>query len=215
MTTQAQSGSPTDLTIEGLAAPRLEPARDGQAPDHQALDQILQTAITVPDHGGLQPWRFAVVTGAGQARLGEALVAGLHALRGDDLPEAMVSKMRGKAFAAPCAVVVIASPDPSSNVPIWEQVASASCTGYALVLAATAVGYAGIWKSAQVLDTDPVRSFFNLTEHEQLLGWVNIGTPGDPGRRERASERAGLDQLVTVVGDDDRPWSQAGIDWGQ
>ena len=70
------------LRIEALAAPRPEPARDGSPPDEPALAQILETATTVPDHGGLRPWRFAVVTGPGRDRLGDALVAGLHSLRG-------------------------------------------------------------------------------------------------------------------------------------
>ena len=118
---------------------------------------------------------------------------GCTCMRGPDLPEAAVAKMRGKAFAAPCTVAVIASPDPSSNVPVWEQVASASCTGYAMVLAAVALGFGAVWKSAAVLDTEPVRTLFGLSEHEQLLGWVNIGTPG-PRAGRRALDRAGRPQ---------------------
>jgi nitroreductase len=192
--------------LEGLSAPRAEPARDGAPPDERALNMILETATTVPDHGGLQPWRFAVVTGAGRDRLGDALVAGLHQLRGDDLPEAVVAKMRGKAFAAPCSVALIASPDPSSNVPVWEQVASASCTGYAVVLAAVALGYGAVWKSAAVLDTEPVRALFGLTEHEQLLGWVNIGSPAPSVRKLQRVVPADLHSLVTVIDADRHPW---------
>ena len=142
-------------------------------------------------------------------RLGDALVAGLHLVRGPDVPEAAVSKMRGKAFAVPCTVVVIASPDPSSNVPVWEQVASASCTGYAIVLAAVALGFGAVWKSAAVLDTEPVRNLFGLSEHEQTLGWVNIGSPGAPAERH-ATERAGLSELVTVIDGDRHPWTVTG-----
>jgi nitroreductase len=207
MTTTADGGAATELKIEGLAAPRSEPARDGEAPDHQALTRILEMATTVPDHGGLRPWRFAVVSGAGRERFGDALVAGLHQQRGEDQPEAAVTKMRGKAFAAPCAVAVIASPDPSSNVPVWEQVASASCTGYAIVLGAVALGFGAVWKSAGVLEMPAVRSFFDLAEEEQLLGWVNVGTPDGSPRRDRATKQPGLEQLVTVVGDENRPWA--------
>lgn len=206
MTTTADGGSTTELNIEGLAAPRSEPARDGEPPDHQALSRILEMATTVPDHGGLRPWRFAVISGAGRERFGDALVAGLHQLRGSDVPEAAVAKMRGKAFAAPCAVAVIASPDPSSNVPVWEQVASASCTGYAIVLGAVALGFGAVWKSAAVLETRPVQTFFGLSEDEQLLGWVNVGSPDSSTRRDRGTRQPGLDQLVTVIGDENRPW---------
>jgi nitroreductase len=65
---------------------------------------------------------------------------------------------------------------------VWEQVASASCTGYAVVLAATGLGYGAVWKSAAVLDAAPVRELFGLATHEHLLGWVNLGTPAPLGR---------------------------------
>ena len=78
-------------------------------------------------------------------------------------------------------------------MPVWEQVASASCTGYAMVLAAIALGFGAVWKSAAVLDTEPVRALFGLTEHEQILGWVNIGSPGAPGT-EGTRHRAGRPQ---------------------
>lgn len=186
--------------IDQLGAPRAEPSRDGLPPDDRSLARILETATTVPDHGSLRPWRFAVIIGAGRERFGEALVESLHQLRGDDLPEAMVAKMRGKAFAAPCAVMVIASPNPESNVPEWEQVVSASCTGYALVLAATALGFGAVWKSAAVLEAEPIRALFELAPRERLLGWINVGTPGAPGRKKQSD--GGLDDhgpLVTTL----------------
>ena len=148
--------------VERLAAPRAEPLRDGSPPDDEALALILHAATTVPDHGSLRPWRFAVITGAGQDRFADALQAGLKELRGPDQPESAVAKMRGKAHAAPCAVALIASPDPESNVPVWEQVSSASCTGYAVVLAATALGFGAIWKSAAVVDTEAGASAVRL-----------------------------------------------------
>jgi len=167
-----------------LSGLRAEPAVDGAAPTAEHLALILETAVTVPDHGDLEPWRFAVCTGAGRDRFAQALVDGLHARGGADLPDAVVAKMRSKAYQAPCAVMVIASPDTSSNVQVWEQVVSASCTGYALVLAATGLGYGAVWKSANVLDTEPVRALFGAGPDETLLGWVNLGTPGPIGRKK-------------------------------
>lgn len=197
--------------LAGLAAPRSEPVRGGSAPDDASLTRILEIATTVPDHGGLRPWRFAIVRGAGQDRFGEALVASLHAIRGGDVHDAVVAKMRGKATAAPCAVMLIASPRLESNVPEWEQVASASCTGYAIVLAATSVGFGAVWKSAAVLEGQPLRALFALAEHERLLGWVNIGSPGERGRRAQSeSGGADLDRLVTLVEADNRPFVRPG-----
>ena len=172
--------------VRRLAAVRPEPDADGQAPNAADLEQILATAMTVPDHGNLEPWRFAVCTGAGRDRFASALVAGLLESKGPDLPDVVVTKMRNKAYAAPCSVVLIASPDPTSNVEVWEQVASASCTGYAVVLAATGLGYGAVWKSAGVVNTTPVRALFELGEHESMLGWVNLGTPAALTRKKLA-----------------------------
>jgi|SRR5580693_7143218 nitroreductase len=194
-------------SVERLTARRAEPWRDGVPPGEEVLTLILRAATTVPDHGGLRPWRFAVITGTGRDRFADALEDGLRELRGPDQPEAAVAKMRGKAHAAPCAVAIIASPQTESNVPVWEQVSSASCTGYAMVLAAAALGFGAVWKSAAVVDAGPVRALFGLTDEERLLGWVNLGSPAPPGRKRRTDEEpADLSTFVTVVGDEDRPF---------
>jgi nitroreductase len=209
MTVDGRDAATGVAWTDELAALRAKPARDGLPPDDRSLAQILETATTVSDHGGLRPWRFAVITGAGRNRFGEALVAGLHQVQGTDLPEAVVTKMREKAHAAPCAVMLIASPHLESNVPEWEQVASAACTGYAMVLAAAALGFGSAWRSAQVLEAGPVRTLFGLADHERLLGWVNLGTPGGVGRKKRSEpDMTDLSELVTVIGDDDRPFGQ-------
>ncbi len=180
--------SPADPSwVARLAAVRPEPDPAGRPPTSADLERILVTATTVPDHGDLRPWRFAVSVGPGRDRFAEALVAGLIEAKGPDQPPVVVAKMRNKAYAAPCSVVLIASPDPTSNVEIWEQVASASCTGYAMVLAATGLGYGAVWKSAGVLGTTPVRALFDLTVNESLLGWVNVGTPAPLGRKKAAA----------------------------
>jgi nitroreductase len=183
--------------VARLSSVRPEPDPAGGPPTPADLDRILATATTVPDHGDLQPWRFGLSIGPGRDRFADALEAGLVEARGPGQPDAVVAKMRNKAYAAPCAVVLIASPDPTSNVEVWEQVASASCTGYAMVLAATGLGYGAVWKSAAVLNTGPVRALFGLTHDEALLGWVNIGTAAPLGRKKlTAANPVRVDDLV-------------------
>ena len=113
-------------------------------------------------------------------------MAGLHEATGpDDLPEAMVTKMRGQGLRRTVFGGADRLARHASNVEVWEQVASASCTGYAMVLAATGLGYGAVWKSAAVLGTTPVRQLFDVGPDETLLGWVNIGTPAPFGARGR------------------------------
>jgi nitroreductase len=101
-------------------------------------------------------------------------------------------------------VVVIASPKPSPKVPEWEQVVSASCTGYALVLAAHALGVGAVWKSAHVLDGAALQAAFGLTEGERVLGWINLGAPVHEVDRRPMSE-VELPSVVSVLhGNGDR-----------
>ncbi len=191
--------------VERLTSVRHEPDPHGNAPVASDLETMLTVAASVPDHGGLRPWRFVVIEGEGKRRWADALEAGLVALRGIDQPAAVVAKMRGKANAAPCSIAVVSATDHHASVAAWEQAASAACTGYALVLAATGLGYGAVWKSAAVLDTEPVREFFNLQTNETLLGWVNVGTPARLSRAKltRSPEiyRQTVDERVTRIVD--------------
>jgi nitroreductase len=195
----------TTPLVDQLQAPRAQPRRDGPGPDDLQLATILAAATTVPDHGTLRPWRFVVVRDSGRDRFGDALVAGLVGERGPDLPDSVTDKMRKKAFAAPVLVMLVASPQVGSNVPVWEQVSSASCTGYAMVLAATSLGLGAIWKSAPVLHTDPVRALFGAGPDEQLLGWVNLGPAGEPSSKRSEATVATPAGYLDDRGDHPRP----------
>jgi len=183
-----------------LVAPRRVPSRDGTAPGHGALVEILRAATAVPDHGHLRPWRFVVVSGSGRPSFSDALVAGLREQEGGEVPASVVSKMAGKPDAAPMQVMVVASPVVASKIPRWEQTVSASCAGYAIVLAATALGFGAAWKSARVLATAPVRALFAASPEEQLLGWINLGTCEQAAMRRASGPADLLDGRVTFVG---------------
>jgi nitroreductase len=160
--------------LELLMSRRSAPVLGEPPPSEAELETILRAATTVPDHGSLRPWRFVVVQGDARARFGEALVASILQARPDSPPEAMV-KARLKAFVAPLFVVLISSPKDDGKTPEWEQVASAATTGYAMLLAAEALGLASGWKSAHHLDGDSLKDLLNLGPRETVMGWINLG----------------------------------------
>lgn len=143
-------------------------------PTEEELTAILQAAVTVPDHGGLQPWRLVVVEGEARAAFGDALAAaGLHA--NPSMDPAILDRLRSKAFVAPALVAVCARIDESAKVPEWEQVASAACAGYAITLAAHRLGLGAMWKSSPFVDGDALRTVLDMGPRDQFLGWVNLG----------------------------------------
>lgn len=155
----------------------------GPEPTAAELEILLRAATTVPDHGQLRPYRFVVVPSEGRSRFGEALAAAALEAR-PDLAPGLVEKVRQKAFAAPLLIALIASPRAGAKIPEWEQLATAACTGYAIVLAAHALGLGAIWKTAAHVDGAALRATLGLSADERLLGWINLGRPEKPQPQE-------------------------------
>ena len=146
----------------------------GPGPTPEQLHLLLRAATTVPDHGLLQPYRFVLVDGDARTRFGDALADAAHEAR-PELSPGLLDKARRKPFAAPTLVVLIAAPRSDTPIPEWEQLASAACTGYAIVLAAHALGLGAVWKTAAVLEGSALRDLLALRAGERLLGWVLLG----------------------------------------
>ena len=173
--------------LEVVLQRRSTAALSEPAPSDDDLGLILQAAATVPDHGSLRPWRLVVVTGDDRATFADALARSAAELD-PDIPDDKLDKTRRKAYVAPMQILIIASPVDSPKVPEWEQVASASCTGFAIALAAHALGFGAMWKSVPFTRGAGLVEALALGEREQLLGWVNVGTTGPelPGRQDPA-----------------------------
>ncbi len=170
---------PEQAALLPLLSRRSVTRFDDIAPTDQELAAILQAAVTVPDHGALRPWRLVVVTGDARAPFGEALAdAARHS--GADLGDAILERIRKKAYAAPSLIAVVARVHPDAKVPVWEQVASAACAGYAITLAAHQLGLGAVWKSTRFRDGARLRAVLDMTPHDEFLGWVNLGRATRP-----------------------------------
>ncbi len=182
--------TPESPALRFLLERRSVSALVGPAPTREQLALMVRAAGTVPDHGELRPSRFVIVdTDAGRERFGNALAAAAHEAR-PDLSPGLLEKLKKKAYAAPALVIVLASPLEGHKIPVWEQVAAASCCGYALALAADALGLGAIWKSAGVLEGAELRSALSLGSSETILGWINVG---HPAKAEPQAPRPPLD----------------------
>jgi nitroreductase len=174
-------------TYEFLAQRRSAAVLIEPKPNRSEIEKILQVAGTVPDHGVLRPYRFVVVEGEGRDRFGEALVNAANENRGAPLDESVKPKIKAKAFAAPLQILIIFSPQESGKIPDWEQMASACCSGYAIDLAANALGFGAVWKSFAYDPGSQLKDLLKLGHREKFLGWVNIGTEKNRGSMERES----------------------------
>jgi len=71
---------------------------------------------------------------------------------------------------------VIADPQPSENVPEWEQVASATVAAEHILLAAHALRLGGMWRTGWMAGAPKVRAHLGLREHERIVAFLYLGT---------------------------------------
>ena len=146
------------------------------APDEATLQMLLEAAIRVPDHGKLMPFRLIRLQGAAKLRFGEQL-AELSIRRHPQLSEAKREKERLRYTYAPLVLVVVARIDVDSSVPAVEQLLSAGCVAHNLLLGAHASGYGAQWLTSWAAYDPEAAILLHLDEHEQVIGFIHMGTP--------------------------------------
>lgn len=146
------------------------------APDEAQLKQILEVALTAPDHGRLRPYRFITIRGDARYRLSEIFVEATRR-RDPDVDAAYLAKQREKPLRSPLIVVVVASLIESEKIPEIEQLLSAGAAAHNILLASNALGFGSIWLTGANAYDDYVRRKLGLADHERIVGFVYLGTP--------------------------------------
>lgn len=159
---------------ERRSVPSLQLGEPG--PDHATLLRMLRSAVRVPDHGKLVPFRFLRIAGAARAALGEFL-AERSRQRDPDAPAATLEKDRLRFSHAPLIVAVIARLQRGHKVPEQEQLLTAGCVCFALLQAAQAHGFGAQWLTAWMAYDPAVAAKLGLQADERIVGFVHIGTP--------------------------------------
>ena len=166
--------------MAALDARRSVPSRllGEPGPSRERLLRMLASAVRVPDHGKLTPWRFVRITGDVRLQLGELLAT--RALERDaDAPAAAVEKDRLRFSFAPTIVAVVARPVEGHKVPVSEQLSSGACVCFALLQAAQAAGYGAQWLTGWPAYDPVVRERLGIGANEHVLGFIHIGTASE------------------------------------
>ncbi|MEK0266891.1 nitroreductase [Stenotrophomonas rhizophila] len=164
--------------LHALDARRSVPAKQlGEpGPDPDTLLRMLTSAVRVPDHGKLVPYRFLRIAGDARHSLG-AFLAERAVQRDPQVSAAQLDKDRQRFSHAPLIITVIASPQPNPKVPEAEQLMTAGCVCFALLQAAQAFGFGAQWLTAWMAFDPAVHAHLGLAEGEQIAGFIHIGTP--------------------------------------
>lgn len=153
-------------------------------PSRAEIDQLLEIALRVPDHGRLGPWRLIVISGAAKDRWVERLMA-LAELRED---AAKVRVSTRKLVTAPLVMVVVSAPLIGHKVPEWEQILSAGAVCMNILNGAHAMGYGGQWLTGWYAYDPQATALLDLGENDKIAGVILLGTIAEQApERERAS----------------------------
>ena len=77
---------------------------------------------------------------------------------------------------APLVVVAVVSVSEHAKVPAVEQRLSGACAAHALLLAAEACGFAGMWRTGAAAYDRTLMSGLGLIASEEIIGFLYIGS---------------------------------------
>ena len=167
------------------AADILEPG-----PSESEINEMLEIASRVPDHGKLGPWRFLIFDGDSRQKFGE-LLRSQFAKTNPDSSEAILEREYSRFMRAPTIIGVISKVDPASRIPEWEQILSSGAVCQNLLVGASLMGFAAQWLTEWYAYDEVIAASLGLIENERVSGFIYIGSatekPTERGRPDLQS----------------------------
>ena len=162
------------------AADILEPG-----PSESEINEMLEIASRVPDHGKLGPWRFLIFDGDSRQKFGE-LLRSQFAKTNPDSSEAILGREYSRFMRAPTIIGVSSKVDPASRIPEWEQILSSGAVCQNLLVGASLMGFAAQWLTEWYAYDKVIAKSLGLIENERVSGFIYIGSatekPTERGR---------------------------------
>jgi nitroreductase len=154
--------------IQFLQQRNSAPKLTAPAPSLAERESIFSAAMRAPDHARLRPWRFISVDEDRRQALGVLFRDALLA-RNPQADESALEKAEKSPLRA------------HPKVPPIEQKLSAGCAAHGVLLAAQALGYAGVWRTGDAAFDRNVMDGLGLANNEEITGFLYLGTrEGDP-----------------------------------
>ena len=145
------------------------------APDDEQLKQILTTAMSAPDHGRIQPYRFITIRGEARYELSEVFGKATRN-RDPNVSSVYLKKQKDKPLRSPLIVVVVASLIESEKTPHIEQMLSAGAAAHNILLASKAMGFGSIWLTGANAYDSSVFEALGLAPNEKIIGFIYLGS---------------------------------------
>jgi len=168
-------------------------------PSSEELARIMQAAMSAPDHGRLQPWRFKLIQGEAVGRFADMMFARLDEA-GMPLPAEKAANTRRWLEKVPLLIAVACRMDhANTKIPEHERMLATGAAVSNILNAVHMLGYAAFWSTGMGTYVGEVAESLGFDELDyRFMGYVAVGTPaGDspaparPDYRQFVSEWTG------------------------
>lgn len=168
-------------------------------PSAADLEEILASAVRVPDHGKIAPWRLVVYRGDIRRTLGDTFLD-LALAKNPEMTETARDAERNRFTRAPLVVGVVSTAAPHAKIPEWEQVLSAGAVCLNMLMACEARGYVANWRTEWIAYDEDALQALGVGENEKVAGFIHIGSSDFPTPDR---PRPQLSDIVTYAGEGD------------
>lgn len=151
----------------------------GPAPKPAELEQILQAAMSAPDHGALRPWRFVVIQGEAIGKLADVALEAVKRSGDPRMTPEKEKSVREWMAGVPLFIAVAQKiAHDNTKIPETEQLLATGCATMNILNAAHMLGYGAFWSTGIGTYVEDVQAALGLDSLDyRFLGFLAIGTP--------------------------------------
>ena len=166
----------------------------GESVPDSIIQEMLENANWAPSHGMTEPWRFIVYKGEGIRKLAafQSDCYKKKATAAGNFDEVKFNKLATKPLLSSHIISIGMKREEKQRFPEIEEIEAVACAVQNMYLTATAHQVGCYWGSGGVTYDENAKPFFDLGEHDRLLGFLYVGMPKGEwpqGRRKPIAEK--------------------------
>jgi len=164
--------------VDYLLSRRSSKFVQAPGPTDEQLSLILQAAMSAPDHGRLQPWRFSLIRGAAIERLADLALSAIKAA-GLPLTPQKEASTRSWLAKVPLLIAVACRIDhANTKIPEHERLLATGAAVTNMLNAIHMLGYAAFWSTGLGTYVEEVNEALGFDSLDyRFMGYVAVGTP--------------------------------------
>lgn len=165
-------------TLQQLVTHRrsIKPSNfNGQKLKDEEVLQLIQLADFAPNHGNTEPWKFIVYAGNAVQEFCKQHAALYKASSGEQFMQSKYDKLATQGDKTSHIIIAVMERGALPKIPVWEEMAAASCAVQNILLGAESIGAAAFWSTGGMATSGELKSYLNLKDEDAVIGLLYLG----------------------------------------